>query len=138
MDPVRQNLGLNNPKRLRKSWNVFASRGYSRPGFGAPMEQPRVALPDNRYLLRQVLAADHLDPGTFFVNISNQVLEVWDPGNRVLAQLQEPIPVHADEVLKGGVSETCFALCPFCIAGYGHSTFTASERFALTTMRKSA
>ena len=36
------------------------------------------------YLLRQVLEADQLAPGTFFVDFSNQVLEVWDSGNRDL------------------------------------------------------
>lgn len=36
------------------------------------------------YLLRQVLEATQLAPGTFFVDISNQVLRVWDPGNRDL------------------------------------------------------
>jgi len=36
------------------------------------------------YLLRQVLEAAQLSPGSFFVDTSNQVLEVWDPGNRDL------------------------------------------------------
>lgn len=36
------------------------------------------------YLLRQVLEAGQLAPGTFFVNLSNQVLEVWDFANRDL------------------------------------------------------
>jgi hypothetical protein len=31
-----------------------------------------------------VLTADQLAPGTFFVNFSNQVLQVWDAGNRDL------------------------------------------------------
>jgi hypothetical protein len=42
------------------------------------------------YLLRQVLEASQLAPGTFFVDVSNQVLQVWDSGgrdlNRVLAE----------------------------------------------------
>jgi len=36
------------------------------------------------YLLRQVLAADQLAPGAFFADTSNQVLQVWDAGNRDL------------------------------------------------------
>lgn len=36
------------------------------------------------YLLRQVLAASQLAPGTFWVDLSNQVLQVWDPANRDL------------------------------------------------------
>ena len=36
------------------------------------------------YLLRQVLEANQLAPGTFFVDVSNQVLRVWDPGSRDL------------------------------------------------------
>ena len=36
------------------------------------------------YLLRQVLEAKQLAPGTFFVDVSNQVLQVWDHGNRDL------------------------------------------------------
>ncbi len=36
------------------------------------------------YLLRQVLEADQLAPGTFFADISNQVIEAWDYGNRDL------------------------------------------------------
>ena len=34
------------------------------------------------YLLRQVLSADQLAPGAFFVDITNQILLVWDNGNR--------------------------------------------------------
>jgi hypothetical protein len=62
------------------------------------------------YLLRQVLAADHLEPGTFFVNISNQTLEVWDSGNRdlnkVLAEAsvrQEVFRVEGDYVKLRGL-----------------------------------
>jgi Right handed beta helix region/Protein of unknown function (DUF1565) len=36
------------------------------------------------YLLRQVLEFNQLAPGTFFVDISNQVLSAWDCGNRDL------------------------------------------------------
>jgi len=36
------------------------------------------------YSLRQVLAADQLAPGTFFADISNQVIKVWDSGGRDL------------------------------------------------------
>jgi hypothetical protein len=35
-------------------------------------------------LLRQVQEANQLAPGTFFVDVSNQVLRVWDPGSRDL------------------------------------------------------
>lgn len=38
------------------------------------------------YLLRQVLSASQLAPGTFFADTSNQVLEVWDAGGRGLNQ----------------------------------------------------
>ena len=34
------------------------------------------------YLQRQVLRAAQLAPGTFFADITNQILEVWDTGNR--------------------------------------------------------
>ena len=36
------------------------------------------------YLLRQVLEVSQLAPGTFFVDVSNQVLQEWDPGGRDL------------------------------------------------------
>lgn len=36
------------------------------------------------YLLRQVLEAGQLAPGSFFVDVSNQTLSVWDAGNRDL------------------------------------------------------
>lgn len=39
------------------------------------------------YLLRQVLEPNQLAPGTFFVDISNQVLEAWDSGGRNLNQV---------------------------------------------------
>ena len=38
------------------------------------------------YLLRQVLSASQLAPGTFFADTSNQVLDVWDAGGRNLNQ----------------------------------------------------
>jgi parallel beta-helix repeat protein len=57
------------------------------------------------YLLRQVLEANQLAPGTFFVDISNQVLQVWDSGsrdlNKVLAEAsvrQEVFRVQGDYV----------------------------------------
>ncbi len=39
------------------------------------------------YLLRQVLEQSHLAPGSFFVDRSNQVLQVWDAANRDLNKL---------------------------------------------------
>jgi hypothetical protein len=39
------------------------------------------------YLLRQVLEASQLAPGSFFADVSNQVLEVWDWGGRDLNQV---------------------------------------------------
>jgi hypothetical protein len=36
------------------------------------------------YLLRQVLEATQLAPGTFWVDVTNQVLQAWDMGNRDL------------------------------------------------------
>jgi hypothetical protein len=36
------------------------------------------------YLLRQVLDSAQLAPGTFYADVSNQVLHVWDPANRDL------------------------------------------------------
>jgi len=36
------------------------------------------------YLLRQTLESSQLAPGTFFVDIPNGMLEVWDPANRDL------------------------------------------------------
>ncbi len=38
----------------------------------------------DNYLLRQVLEPGQIAPGTFFVDLSNQVLEVWDFANRDL------------------------------------------------------
>jgi hypothetical protein len=62
------------------------------------------------YLLRQVLEAGLLAPGTFFVDVSNQVLEVWDAGNRdlnkVLAEAstrQEVFRVEGDHVQLRGL-----------------------------------
>jgi hypothetical protein len=39
------------------------------------------------YPLRQVLTVGQLAPGTFFVNVSNQVLEAWDLGGRDLKKV---------------------------------------------------
>lgn len=39
------------------------------------------------YLLRQVLEANQLAPGSYFADVSNQVLQVWDAGNRDLNQV---------------------------------------------------
>jgi parallel beta-helix repeat protein len=62
------------------------------------------------YLLRQVLEANQLAPGTFFVDISNQVLQVWDSGsrdlNKVLAEAsvrQEVFRVQGDYVRLHGL-----------------------------------
>jgi Right handed beta helix region len=40
-----------------------------------------------QYLLRQVLEPDQLAPGTFFVDVSNLVLRVWDAGSRDISKL---------------------------------------------------
>jgi hypothetical protein len=51
------------------------------------------------YLLRQVLEADQLAPGTFFVDVTNQILQAWDAGNRDLNK----VPVWASvrqEILR--------------------------------------
>jgi hypothetical protein len=62
------------------------------------------------YLLRQVLEASQLAPGTFFVDLSNHVLAVWDPGsrdlNKVLAETssrQEIFRVEGDYVQLRGL-----------------------------------
>ena len=62
------------------------------------------------YLLRQVLEAGQLAPGTFFVDISNQVLLVWDPGSRDLNKVwveasvrQEVFRVDGDYVQLRGL-----------------------------------
>jgi len=62
------------------------------------------------YLLRQVLEANQLAPGTFFVDISNQVLHVWDLGNRDLNKVsveasvrQEVFRVDGDYVQLRGL-----------------------------------
>ena len=61
-------------------------------------------------LLRQVLERAQLAPGTFFVNVSNQVLEVWDAGSRDLSKLpveasvrQEILRVEASHVQVRGL-----------------------------------
>jgi hypothetical protein len=62
------------------------------------------------YLLRQVLEANQLAPGTFFVDTSNQVLHVWDLGNRDLNKVsveasvrQEVFRVDGDYVQLRGL-----------------------------------
>jgi hypothetical protein len=62
------------------------------------------------YLLRQVLTDNQLAPGTFFVNFSNQALEVWDLGNRDLNRVfveasarQEIFRVEGDYVELHGL-----------------------------------
>ena len=62
------------------------------------------------YLLRQVLDPSQLAPGTFYADLTNQVLEAWDPANRDLRQLeveaavrQEILHVEADEVEVSGL-----------------------------------
>lgn len=84
----------------------------TRPVFAAPWNHrfltwsSRMAHPDDdyhqvigrceqvaiqNYLLRQVLDASQLAPGTFFADVTNGVLEVWDVGSRDPNQL----PVEA-------------------------------------------
>jgi len=67
------------------------------------------------YLLRQVLQEEQLAPGTFFVNFSNQVLEVWDAAGRDLNKVfveaavrQEIFQVTGDYVAVRGL-HFCFA-----------------------------
>jgi len=62
------------------------------------------------YLLHQVLESNHLAPGTFFVDISNQVLFVQDSGNRNLNKVlveasvrQEIFRVEGDYVQLRGL-----------------------------------
>ncbi len=62
------------------------------------------------YLQRQVLTADQLAPGTFFADISNQVLQVWDAGGRDLNKVfveasarQEIFRVEGDYVQLHGL-----------------------------------
>ncbi len=53
----------------------------------------------DNHLLRQVLEPGQLAPGTFFVDISNQVLEVWDAGNRDLNKVMTEASVR-QEILR--------------------------------------
>lgn len=62
------------------------------------------------YLLRQVLEAAQLAPGTFRVDLSNQVLQVWDAGGRNLNKTlveasvrQEIVRVEGDYVQVRGL-----------------------------------
>ena len=62
------------------------------------------------YLLRQVLEADQLAPGTFFADIPNQTLQVWDLGNRDLNKVlveasvrQEVFRMEGDYVQTRGL-----------------------------------
>jgi hypothetical protein len=61
-------------------------------------------------LLRQVLSADSMAPGTFFADITNQTLAVWDYGNRDLHKIfveastrQEIFRVEGDYVELHGL-----------------------------------
>jgi len=51
------------------------------------------------YLLRQVLEAAQLAPGTFFVDFPNQAIEVWDPGNRDLNKVFAEVSTR-QEILR--------------------------------------
>jgi hypothetical protein len=51
------------------------------------------------YLLRQVLEARQLAPGTFCVDLTNQVLLVWDAGSRDLSKVSVEASVRP-EILK--------------------------------------
>jgi hypothetical protein len=64
----------------------------------------------DNYLQRQVLEAAQLAPGTFFADISNQVLQVWDAANRDLNRVfvegsvrPEILRVQADYVQVRGL-----------------------------------
>ncbi|HVV72267.1 MAG TPA: right-handed parallel beta-helix repeat-containing protein [Verrucomicrobiae bacterium] len=64
----------------------------------------------DEYLLRQVLEREQLAPGTFFIDVSNRVLEVWDSANRDLNKLfveasvrQEILRVKGDYVAVRGL-----------------------------------
>ena len=67
------------------------------------------------YLLRQVLEANQLAPGTFFADIPNQALLVWDSANRDLNKVlveasvrQEIFRVEGDYVqLRGLALSVC-------------------------------
>jgi hypothetical protein len=60
----------------------------------------QVAIDD--YLLRQVLEGSQLAPGTFFVDVSNQVLQVWDPGSRDLNKVLAEASVRQETVRVEG------------------------------------
>jgi hypothetical protein len=51
------------------------------------------------YLLRQVLTAGQLAPGTFFVDVTNQTLLVWDSGSRDLNKVFAEASVR-QEILR--------------------------------------
>jgi hypothetical protein len=62
------------------------------------------------YLLRQVLSAEQLAPGTFFADVTNQALFVWDAGSRELNKTHveasvrpEVFRVEADHVQLRGL-----------------------------------
>lgn len=62
------------------------------------------------YLLRQVLSASQLAPGTFFVDVTNKTLFAWDTGNRDLSKTpveasvrQEILRVEGDHVQLRGL-----------------------------------
>jgi hypothetical protein len=64
----------------------------------------------NNYLLRQVLSREQLAPGTFFVEVTNQTLWVWDLGGRDLNRIfveaavrQEIFRVEGDYVQVRGL-----------------------------------
>jgi hypothetical protein len=50
----------------------------------------------NGYLLRQVLDVGHLVPGTFFVDVTNQTLQVWDTSSRDLNKVQVEASVRQE------------------------------------------
>jgi hypothetical protein len=54
------------------------------------------------YLLRQVLEGSQLAPGTFFVDVSNQVLQVWDAGSRDLNRVFAEASVRQEIVRVEG------------------------------------
>lgn len=64
----------------------------------------------NNYLLRQVLSAEQLAPGTFFVDLINKTLRVWDMADRDLNKVfveassrQEIFRVEGDHVQLRGL-----------------------------------
>jgi len=84
------------------------------------------------YLLRQVLSAEQLAPGTFLADVTNQTLFVWDAGSRDLTKTHVEASVR-QEIFR--VEGDATKATPACPSSSRNSASTQAVRRSIRLLR---